>query len=140
MYPEKVYIEPTKRTPWIVLEPGRIFIMGRSIIESPSLFYEPGLGWITDFAKSWSGKTKIDLGFEYINTGSIKWLYIFLKELAVSKKLAENAEITWYYEEGDDDMCELGSILGSLVDCPFTMVEVNEMNDKFYKDSLLNQN
>ncbi len=140
MYPEKVYIEPTKRTPWIVLEPGRIFIMGRSILESPALFYEPGLGWITDFAKSWSGKTKIDLGFEYINTGSIKWLYIFLKELAVSKKLAENAEITWYYEEGDDDMCELGYILRSLVECPFEIVEVGEMNDKLYQDFLLDLN
>lgn len=114
--------------------------MGRSILESPALFYEPGLGWITDFVKSWSGKTKIDLGFEYINTGSIKWLYIFLKELAVSKKLAENAEITWYYEEGDDDMCELGYILRSLVECPFEIVEVGEMNDKLYQDFLLDLN
>lgn len=140
IYPEKIFIEPTKRTPWIVLEPGRIFVMGRSIIENPAIFYKQGLDWITDFAKDWTGNTKVDLGFEYINTGSIKWLYIFLKRLSEEKQVAENAEITWYYEQGDDDMCELGSILGSLVDCPFTLVEVNEMNDKFYKDSLLDQN
>jgi len=139
MYPEKVYIEPTKRSPWIVLEPGRIFIMGRSIIENPSIFYEQGLSWITDFVKSWTGSTKIDLGFDYINTGSIKWLYIFLKELSGTKSIAENAEITWYYEEGDEDMCELGIIIRSLVGCPFKIIEVEEMNDKLYEDFLLDQ-
>ena len=139
MYPDKIYIEPTKRSPWIVLEPGRIFIMGRSIIENPSIFYEPGLSWITDFAKSWTGRTKIDLGFEYINTGSIKWLYIFLKELSAATRIAENAEITWYYEEGDEDMCELGIIIRSLVGCPFEIIEVGEMNDKLYEDFLLDQ-
>ena len=137
IYPEKVYIEPTKRTPWIVLEPGKIFIMGRSIIENPSIFYEPGLDWITDFVKNWTGRTKIDLGFEYINTGSIKWLYIFLKQLSESKNISNNAEITWYYEEGDEDMRELGSIIRSLIDCTFEIIEVDEMNDKFYEDFLL---
>jgi hypothetical protein len=140
MYPEKVYIEPTKRTPWIVLEPGRIFIMGRSIIENPAVFYESGLNWITDFVNDWSGKTKIELGFEYINTGSIKWLYIFLRQLAASKKISDQAEVTWYYEEGDEDMCELGIIIRSLVVCQFNIVEVAEMNDKLYEEFLSAQN
>jgi SiaC family regulatory phosphoprotein len=140
MYPEKVYIEPTKRTPWIVLEPGRIFIMGRSIIENPAVFYESGLNWITDFVNDWSGKTKIELGFEYINTGSIKWLYIFLRQLAASKKISDQAEVTWYYEEGDEDMCELGIIIRSLVVCQFNIVEVVEMNDKLYEEFLSAQN
>mgnify|MGYP001316467080 FL=1 len=139
-YPEKLSIEPTKRSPWIVLEPGRIFVMGRSIIENPSLFYKPGFEWITEFLKSWSGSIKVDLGFEYINTGSIKWLYIFLKRLSGEDKSAENAEVTWYYEHGDDDMRELGSILRSLIDCPFRFVEVDKMNDEFYGSFLSKQN
>jgi hypothetical protein len=140
MYPEKIYIEPTKRTPWILLEPGRIFIMGRSIIENPAKFYEQGLSWITDFTNSWTGQTKIDLGFEYINTGSIKWLYIFLRQLTGSKVILDNAEVTWYYEEGDEDMCELGFIIRSLVECQFKIVEVEEMNDRFYEDFLSGKN
>jgi hypothetical protein len=140
MYPEKLNIESTKRSPWIVLEPGRIFIMGRSIIENPSTFYEPGLKWISDFTKRWERKTKIDLGFEYINTGSIKWLYILLKELSEIKGMSEETSINWYYEQGDDDMCELGFILRSLVDCPFKIIEVDEMNDCLYKSLLLNTN
>src|SRR5512140_267979 len=121
MYPDSLKIEPTKRSPWIVLEPGRIFMMGRSIIDNPSEFYDPALMWVSDLIKSWTGKTKIDLGFEYINTGSMKWLYILLRELSQIKEMSENAIITWYYEEGDEDMCELGFILRSLVDCPFTI-------------------
>lgn len=136
MYPEKLNIEPTKRSPWIIFEPGRIFVMGRSIIENPDVFYEPGLNWVNSFTKSWSGITKIDLGFEYINTGSIKWLYILLRQLSAIKDMAENARITWYYEQGDDDMLELGNILKSLVNCPFKIVEVEEMNDNIYKNFL----
>jgi hypothetical protein len=140
MYPDILKIEPTKRSPWIVLEPGRIFMMGRSIIENPSEFYEPGLEWVSAFIKSWTGKTKIDLGFEYINTGSIKWLYILLRELSEIREMSENAVITWYYEEGDDDMCELGFILRSLVDCSFTIIEVDEMSHSLYKNFLEGSN
>ena len=110
--------------------------MGRSILEAPAEFYEPGLKWIYDYAKSGSGKTKIDLGFEYINTGSIKWLYILIRELSEIKNMAANGIITWYYEEGDEDMCELGHILRSLVECQFTIIEVNDMNDELYKGFL----
>ena len=41
--------------------------------------------------------------------------------------------VTWYYEQGDEDMGELGFILRSLVDCPFVVVEVNEMNQDRYE-------
>ena len=39
----------------------------------------------------------------------------------------ENIRIMWYYEKGDEDMCELGFILSSLVGCPFTIAEVAEL-------------
>ncbi len=136
MYPEKLSISPTKRTPWIVLEPGRIFIMGRSIIENPASFYDAGLTWVMNLTKNWMGNTRVDLGFEYINTGSIKWLYILLRQLSEISYMPVNTRINWYYEEGDEDMCELGSILRSLVNCPFNIVEVEEMNDNIYRTFL----
>lgn len=134
MYPEKLDIEPTKRTPWIVLEPERIVIIGRSLIDNPSVFYEPGLKWVEDFAKIWTGKTEVFMGFEFINTGSIKWLYILLRKFAEIQGMANRVSFTWYYEQGDDDMCELGFILRSLIECPFTFVEVKEMSNHLYRD------
>jgi len=133
MYPESYINEPTKRTPWIVLEPGRLSIMGRSIIENPGTFYNPVHKWISDYIENRPEKTLIELGFEYINTGSLKWLYIILRELSDMKSLSENIRINWHYEHGDEDMCELGLIIKSLITCPFNIVEEAEMGKSSYE-------
>jgi hypothetical protein len=132
MYPEKYINELSKRTPWIILEPGMIFVMGRSIPENPGDFYRQVQAWITEYSKKYRGKTKISLGFEYINTASMKWIYTILRELSQVNEIAGNATITWYFEQGDEDMKELGFILKSLVASPFTMIEVEEMDKEIY--------
>jgi len=136
MYPDNFKNNPTKRTPWIILEPGKIFIMGRSIPENPNDFYRPVLEWLSEYALNYTGKSKIELGFEYINTSSIKWIFTILRELSEMKEIVSNASIIWYYEHGDEDMCELGFILRSLVECPFIVVEVDEMNRARYEKIL----
>lgn len=135
-YPEKYNSELSKRTPWIIMEPGSIFIMGRSIPENPGDFYRPLHAWIVDYSAKYKGKTKITLGFEYINTSSMKWVYTILKELSQVSNIALNASISWYYERGDEDMKELGYILKSLVTSFFTMTEVEEMDNDIYKKIL----
>ncbi|OFY61460.1 MAG: hypothetical protein A2Y71_06375 [Bacteroidetes bacterium RBG_13_42_15] len=136
MYPDKLHIEPTKRTPWIMLEHGRIFIMGRSIIDNPSIFYESIHKWITEYIKDRQGKTRIELGFDFINSGSTKWLYILLRELSGLDNLSHHTAVTWYYEEGDEDMSDLGHIIKSLMECSFRIVKVDYMNDDLYKSIL----
>lgn len=116
-------VDPTRRTPRIVLEAGRIYIVGRSIPENPGEFYRPVYEWIKQYIQINGHKTSIELGFEYINTSSTKWIYNIIKEIAEMKDLAENVRIIWYYDNGDEDMCELGFILRSLVECPFFVVE-----------------
>jgi len=133
MYPDRFRNKPTKRTPWIILEPGLIFIMGRSIPDNPGDFYRPVHEWVSAFARNNTEKTRVVLGFEYINTSSTKWIYTILKDLSVMKEPEINASLTWYYELGDEDMCELGFILRSLVECPFVIVEVDEMNIARYE-------
>jgi hypothetical protein len=131
-YPEKYINDITKRTPWIIMEPGKIFILGRSIPENPGDFYRPVQGWIAEYSQKYKGQTKILLGFEYINTASMKWIYTILKEISQVRDLSLNATITWYYEAGDEDMKELGFILKSLVTSPFKMIEVEEMDKGVY--------
>ena len=137
MYPEKLKIDHGKKTPMIVLEPSRIFIMGRSIIENPGAFYEPVHYWVLGRAKDNPGPVKIDIGFDYINTGSTKWLYILLRDISEMKNFTNEVTITWYFEEGDEDMSELGYIIRSLVDCKFSLVKVKGMNTAFYNEVLL---
>jgi SiaC family regulatory phosphoprotein len=136
MYPATFKNNPTKRTPWIIMEPGRIFIMGRSIPENPNDFYRPIQEWVSMYAQNYEEKSKIELGFEYINTSSIKWIFTILKELSEMKEIVKNASVTWYFEHGDEDICELGFILRSLVECPFIVVEVDEMNKARYEKIL----
>jgi hypothetical protein len=136
MYPDSIIKDSSKRTPRIILEPGRIFIMGRSIPENPGEFYRPVLEWMSEYVVKYKGKSKIDIGFEYINTSSTKWIYTILKELAGLNEISDNASVTWYFEQGDDDMGELGFILRSLLECPFVVVEVNEMSTKKYEQIL----
>ena len=120
--------DPTKRTPRIILEPGRIFILGRSIPENPGEFYRPVYDWINRYVQINGNRTTIELGFEYINTSSTKWVYNIIKEIAAMKNIANNVKILWYYDRGDEDMCELGFILRSLVECPFFVIETKGMD------------
>jgi hypothetical protein len=136
MYQDKFRNEPSKRTPWIIMEPGTIFIMGRSIPDNPGDFYRPVHEWISKYARKNTEKFNINLGFEYINTSSTKWIYTILKELSGMKEIVRNARVTWYYEQGDEDMCELGLILRTLIECPFFMVELDEMNRIRYEKIL----
>jgi len=129
---ESLILEPTKKTPWIILEPGKVLILGRSILENPGEFYRPLHEWVAKYAEENIRMTTIMLGFEFINTTSIKWVYAILKELAKIPDMSARAKISWYYEEGDEDMCDLGFILRSLVDCPFAIIEV----DDIYKHKL----
>ena len=110
--------------------------MGRSIPENTSDFYRPVFDWISNYSQDYSEKTKIEFGFEYINTSSTKWIFSILKELSEMKELAINARVIWYYELGDEDMCELGFILRSLVECSFILVEVDKMNRARYEKIL----
>jgi hypothetical protein len=135
-YPEKYISDPTKRTPWINMEPGRIFIMGRSIPENPGDFYRPVHEWITGYMEGSIGSARIDLGFEYINTSSTKWIFNILRELSELEDLAENLKINWYFEQGDEDMSELGFIMRSLIECPFLVIEVKEMSIARYRQIL----
>ena len=140
IYPDKYKNDPSKRTPWINMEPGRIFIMGRSIPENPGEFYRPVYKWISEYSGSHIEESNIDLGFEYINTSSTKWIFNILKELSEMENVTEKVKVTWYYEQGDEDMCELGLILHSLIECPFIVVEVKEMNSATYEKILMFKN
>lgn len=128
---EKFVTEATKTTPWVVLDTGQIIIIGRSIPGNPGDFYRPIYEKINSFVNS-SSRIRIELGFEYLNTSSTKWIYSIIKKLSKLKGLKEKAHIIWYYEQGDEEMCDLGNIFREMVDCPFLLVEVEGLNSENY--------
>lgn len=128
----KYSAQATRRTPHVILESGVIFIIGRSIPVNTGEFYRPVLEWIRNYVHSYRNPTKIEFGFEYINTSSTKWIFNIIKELSSANGLSEKTRIIWYYEQGDEDMCELGLILRSFVECPFHVVEVEKLKRNPY--------
>ena len=124
---DRIALEATRNTPIVLLEQGKIYIKGRAISENPGEFFRPLYNWITSYITNSCPKTEIELGFEYINTSSIKWIYAILREIAGIKNLYGTIKFIWIYEKGDDDMHELGMIFRSMLECPFSIREVDRI-------------
>ena len=123
---EELQIEKTRYTPHIHLREGDIRFEGRSVLNDPYHLYQPVYKWIKEYVQQKPNDTRIDLKFEYINTSSMKWIFeilrVFLKDPGIKEKL----NVNWYYEEGDDDMRELGEILKSFLNTSFQLIETPE--------------
>ncbi|HEX2921672.1 MAG TPA: DUF1987 domain-containing protein [Bacteroidales bacterium] len=137
MHIESYIKGPTRRTPGIVLSEGRILIMGRSIPENPGDFYTPVINWVNDFTQIYTGKIRIDLGFDYINTCSTKYIFLMLKQLVETEGIKQNISVTWYFEQDDDDMNDLGLILRSITECPFILKGTYMIDQGLYEKILL---
>jgi hypothetical protein len=134
----RIIKESSRRTPHVILEDYLIFIMGRSIPDDAAAFYVPLLERIEENAVNFSGNIRVELGFEYINTTSTKWIFILLRKLSELKERTA-VQVNWYYETGDDDMNELGFMMKSLVDLTFNIVEVDLMDSVLYQNILNGQ-
>lgn len=126
MEKKSIKIDATRNTPAVLLDKGHILIDGRSIPEDSQKFYKPIHDWIKEYTDKEFSPTTIDLNFEYINTSSTQWVFAVLKEFGTNPELEGKVKINWFFEEGDDDMEELGNILQSMVPHPITIIETEE--------------
>ena len=117
-------IEATRKTPAIKLDPkGHIKIQGRSIPEDASIFYEGILDWVKNYILLGNESTRIDLNFEYLNSGTSKYVLQILKCLRDLPKHNHALTVNWYYEDGDDDILERGEYFASLLDLKINFIE-----------------
>ncbi len=119
-------IEATKTTPEVFLSEGLIEIRGRSIPESAADFYRPIEEWVSEYVSRHDIKTRVVLSFDFINTASTKWVYGIIKKLALYRDVHDRVLIEWFYENGDDELFELGQIIRSFIDCPFICYETEQ--------------
>ncbi len=108
-------------------------IMGRSIIENPSEFYAPVFNWLLAYLSEIDGGVNFYFAFEHINTGSVKWLFVLLKDLFGDCYIKDSSSITWFFDREDDDMQELGYVFRTLVACKFTLTPVDTISDEIYE-------
>jgi len=122
---DQIYIEGTRKTPSISLDSiGIIKIEGRSIPEDAELFFRDVVTWLNTYVESNCKATKVDLSFEYLNSGTSKVILEMLKSLKDLTSKDHILTINWYYEEGDDDILERGEYYASILDLKINFIEV----------------
>ena len=116
-------IKETLETPAISFDVtnGNLLIEGRSIIQDSNQFYEPLITELTKCVKSPLGKMEIDFKLEYFNTTSSKSILNVLKVLGEINAVNNEVVINWHYEEGDEDVLEIGEDFSSMINFPFNL-------------------
>ncbi|MBN2486418.1 MAG: DUF1987 domain-containing protein [Bacteroidales bacterium] len=108
---ENLILEGSDTLPTIeMLSEGKVKIEGRALPEDAVRFFKPVLQWIDQFSGS---LISVDINLEYYNTSVSKQIHDFFNILN-RKPEATSINITWHYEEGDDEMLESGEIYAEL--------------------------
>lgn len=129
---EKVSIDATERSPAVEFDfEGNTFLVkGESYPEDVTDFYGPLMDQLEPHLREQSGAT-ISFVFDliYFNSSSAKilmGLFDLLEEVASD---GNDVTVTWNYEEGDDNMQELGEEFGEeLEHASFILSEVPIQN------------
>lgn len=110
----------TPKTPFVMLKPnGKFMIMGRSIPEDGSLFYETIMDWIEEYEKIPASRTILTLELEFLNDISSKYL---LRIIKILNRACSQFTVKWRYEANDEDMLELGQFMCSLSGSEFEYI------------------
>ncbi|WP_256469208.1 DUF1987 domain-containing protein [Xiashengella succiniciproducens] len=125
---ETIIREGTPKTPYVKLdgEKGLIEIKGRSIPENSVEFYKPLIDWLDKYGNVPLEVTNVNIQLEYFNTSSSKCILDIFKKLELIYKKGSKVQINWYYEEDDEDMFEAGEDYQSIIDIPFSMIEMED--------------
>jgi hypothetical protein len=120
---DKFLVNKTSKSPFISLEKGLFQFSGRSIPEDAKRIFRPVMDWMKTYDPGKESKTIINFSFDYLDTSSSKCVFDILKVLDNLFEKGHEIVINWYYEEGDDDMLDLGIHLKSFVKAPFNFIE-----------------
>lgn len=130
---EALYIDKRKDTPKVIFDPQQdIFrFEGKCHPENIRIFFQPIMEWLDSYyeeIKNSDKKLNVDLNFEYLNSASYKFLIELMRKFSVFHENGNLVEITWYYEEEDDDMKESGTELIEMSDIqiPFILKPYKE--------------
>lgn len=99
----------------------KVEIKGHSRMPDPGEFYEALLDKLENLYYSFNKTLFIDIQFEYINTGSSKWLYHVLSKLQDLYMKGGLIEVNWYFESDDEVIQEAGELLQSLIALPINL-------------------
>jgi hypothetical protein len=123
---EILTINKEKKTPFIELDPARgvLTIEGRSIPENPEVFYNVVYTAMEEYYRSPQKLTIYNFQFEYINSGSSKFILRFFHFIKKQYDGGNDCIVNWYYEEDDENILDLGKHYKNTFKLPFKFIEI----------------
>ena len=133
---KKLNIAATEKSPKIIFDPeNNIYEMeGNSRPENVRDFYYPIIDTLKHFFENIVEKNQIEkfnekvfkfnFKLDYFNSSSAKFISDIL---VIIKKYCDkgfNIKIYWYFEDGDDDMKEVGEDFSDMISFPFNYIMV----------------
>lgn len=127
----KYFIEQTENIPGISLDSdtGIFEIKGISRPENVQDFYDPILLWFDNYLKEVASNTAekpvtLTVFLEYFNSSSAKYISNILKKMVEYSSKGIAVKINWKYEDGDEDMLEVGEEMQRILKFQFNFVMV----------------
>lgn len=121
---EPLDIKATNDTPRVLFDPdNNLFeISGRSLPEDVVTFYQPVLDWLDEYTRTPLKKTDFVFKYIYFNTATSKLVQDILTKLEHLQEKGSEVKVSWYYEQDDEDMLDLGIEFKENVDIAFEIV------------------
>ena len=102
-----IYIEKTTSMPAVSFKTtGEIKLEGRALPENASAFFEPLKQWASDIDVK---EINIEFNLDYFNTSVSKQLMDLFRNFENNHQI-KTINITWMYEDGDEEMLESGEV------------------------------
>ena len=105
---------------------GRLEISGKMISDEQSTFWDQMIDWVELYKNHSPFNSHISLQIDYLNSSSLKQLNSFLMLLSEMKSESHKLHFTWYYNDADIYMKEIGLELSNRCGIPFEMEKVKE--------------
>jgi SiaC family regulatory phosphoprotein len=107
---ESLVIEATSQTPKIAFDAttGSGEIIGTSFPESAFDFYACVFEWTDQYFADGGTTLTVTFNLNYFNTATNKVMRNMMKHFYKHYNEEKAIQITWYYEDGDDDMEDMG--------------------------------
>lgn len=103
----------------------KVVISGRSRMPDPGEYYSALATKLENIYFEFNKTLFIELYFDYINTGSTKWLLCIFKHLeSIIQQHPGMIEVVWKYDEDDETIHETGELFQSQIRLPFLLKEI----------------
>ena len=129
-----ILIDETNTTPQVIFDVknSQFEIKGCSRPENVRQFYLPIVEWLESFSTNATeyieqfkeNPVVFKFKLSYFNSASAKFILDILLLINKIYKNDINTAIDWYYEEGDEDMLDVGTELSEMVDFDFRYIEI----------------